>query len=59
MIEYFHDIRRGLWFVAKMSCMLIPTVAIEFFYPQVFYWTATGLCIIMMLGALGAALKKD
>jgi hypothetical protein len=58
MIEYFHDIRRGLWLVAKMTCVLIPVVALEFFYPQVFYWTAAGLCVIMMIGALGAGARS-
>jgi hypothetical protein len=59
MIEYLHDIRRGLWIVAKMACLLVPVVAVEFFYPQLFYWTAAGLCVIMMLGALGAATRSE
>lgn len=59
MKESLQDIGQGLWLVAKVACVLIPAVALGFFYPQVFYWTAAGLRIIMMLGALGAGLKKD
>jgi hypothetical protein len=59
MKEYLYDIGRGLRLTAKMTCVLVPVVALEFFYPQVFYWTAAGLCVVMLVGALGAATRSE